>query len=91
MELIDFRIQLEGVGEQKVKKSTVDLIVNQTGEESISVNSDSVVLHGCTIRNIDGDDKVWHHYFKIYNGNEENNIVVKCKVQHPFKITKVKD
>jgi len=91
MELIDFFIQIEGVGEQEIKKSSVHLVVNQVGEESISVNGDSVVLHGCTIRNIMSESDVWHHYFKIRNGNEENSIVVKSRVQHPFKLTRLKD
>lgn len=91
MELIDFLIQIEGVGECEIKRSSVHLVVNQVEEESISINGDSVVLHGCTIRNIMSESDVWHHYFKIYNGNEENSIVVKSRVQHPFKLTKVKD
>ena len=91
MELIDFLIQIEGVEERETKKSSVHLVVNQVSEESISINGDSVVLHGCTIRNIVSENDVWHHYFKIYNGNEESSIVVKSRVQHPFKLTKVKD
>lgn len=91
MELIDFLIQIEGVGEREIKRSSVHLVVNQEEEESISINGDSVVLHGCTIRNIMSESDVWHHYFKICNGNEENSIVVKSRVQHPFKLTKVKD
>ena len=91
MELIDFLIQIEGVGEREIKRSSVHLVVNQEEEESISINGDSVVLHGCTIRNIMSESDVWHHHFKIYNGNEENSIVVKSRVQHPFKLTKVKD
>lgn len=35
MELIDFLIQLDCVGEQETKKSSVNLIVNQEGEELI--------------------------------------------------------
>ena len=91
MKLIDFLIQIEGVGEREIKRSSVHLIVNQVEEESISVNGDSVVLRGCTIRNIMSESDVWHHYFKICNGNEENSIVVKSRVQHPFKLTKVND
>lgn len=91
MELIDFFIQIEGVGEQEIKKSSVHLVVNQVGEESISVNGDSVVLHGCTIRNIESESGVWHHYFKICNDEEQKTIVVKSKVQRPFKLTRLKD
>ena len=91
MELINFLIQLDCVGEQETKKSSVNLIVNQEGEELISKHDNYAVLHNCSIRNIVSKSGVWNHYFKIRTGNEENGVVVKCKVQHPFKITKVKD
>ena len=91
MELIDFLIQIEGVGEREIKRSSVHLVVNQEEEESIPINVDSLVLHGGTIRNIMSESDVWHHYFKICNGNEENSIVVKSRVQHPFKLTRLKD
>lgn len=91
MELINFLIQLDCVGEQETKKSSVNLIVNQEGEELISKHDDYAVLHNCSIRNIEGKSAVWHHYFKIHSGNEKNTIVVESRLQHPFKLTRLKD
>lgn len=93
MELIDYLVQIKSDEERVVKRSAVHLIVNQEGEEIISINHDYVVLYNCSIRNImpDGNSDVWHHYFKIYKDDGENGIVVKSKLQTPFKLTKVKD
>jgi len=91
MELINFLIQLDCIGEQETKKSSVNLIVNQEGEELISKHDNYAVLHNCSIRNIVSESGVWNHYFKIHSGNEKNTIVVESRLQHPFKLTKVKD
>lgn len=93
MELIDFLIQVVNSEGQIVKKSAVHLVVNQEGSEEISINHDYVVLHNCSVRNImpDSNSDEWHHYFRIYKDDGEKGIVVKCKVQFPFKLTKFKD
>ena len=91
MELIDFLIQVEGAGEQEIKKSTVHLVVNQEGKERMSGDIEHTILHNCSIRNIVSDSNEWHHYFKIYGDGNENTVVVKSKLQHPFRITKIED
>lgn len=91
MELIDFLIQIDGVGEQEIKKSTVHLIVNQEGEERISGNNERRILHNCSIRNLVSESSEWHHYFRISNYGNGDGVVVESRLQHPFKISKMKD
>jgi len=55
MELIDYVIQCCKEGE--IKDSTVQLVVNQEGEEKISENHSDLILHNCTIRNIVSENK----------------------------------
>jgi len=89
MELIDYVIQCCKEGE--IKDSTVQLVVNQEGEEKISENHSDLILHNCTIRNIVSENKTWKNYFKIYDDDKRKAIVVHALKDIPFKLTKSKD
>ncbi len=88
MELICFEIQNDGVEGFERQDSTINLVVNQIGEESMTVSSKKVVFHNCTIRNLDTLSDNYNTYFSVYDSLDSKSVVVESNKYDLIKVTR---
>jgi hypothetical protein len=91
MELICYQIQSDGAVGFEKENSTINLVVNQMGEESISFSPKRVILHNCSMRNLETISDNWNQYFSIFDSSDENSVVIDSNKYQSIKITKKKD
>lgn len=91
MELICYQIQSDGVVGFEKENSTINLVVNQMGEESISFSPKRVILHNCSMRNLETISDDWNQYFSIFDSSDEKGVVIDSNKYQSIKITKKKD
>ena len=91
MELICYQIQNDGAVGFERTSSTVNLIVNQNGEESISFSPKRIILHNCSIRNLESISENWNQYFSIFNSSDENSVIIDSNKYQSILLTKKND
>jgi hypothetical protein len=91
MELICYEIQNDGAVGFEKENSTINLVVNQMGEESISFSPKRVILHNCSMRNLETISDDWNQYFSIFDSSDEKGVVIDSNKYQSIKITKKKD
>ena len=91
MELICYQIQSDGAVGFEKENSTINLVVNQMGEESISFSPKRVILHNCSMRNLETISDDWNQYFSIFDSSDEKGVVIDSNKYQSIKITKKKD
>ena len=91
MELLCYEIQNDGAVGFEKENSTINLVVNQMGEESISFSRKRVILHNCSMRNLETISDDWNQYFSIFDSSDEKGVVIDSNKYQSIKITKKKD
>ena len=91
MELLCYEIQNDGAVGFEKENSTINLVVNQMGEESISFSPKRVILHNCSMRNLETISDDWNQYFSIFDSSDEKGVVIDSNKYQSIKITKKKD
>jgi hypothetical protein len=91
MELLCYEIQNDGAIGFEREQSTINLVVNQEGEESISFSPQRIKLHNCTMRNLDCKSDAWNQYFSIIENTKAKEITINSNKYQSIKLTKKKD
>jgi predicted double-glycine peptidase len=91
MKLISYKIQNdEAVGYER-ENSTIHLVVNQEGEESLSFAPKRVKLHNCSIRNLESLSDNYNEYFSVFDSSEGKNVIIESLKYQSIRITKEND
>jgi len=91
MEIVSYEIKNDGAVGFEREESTVYLVVNLEGEESISFSPQRITLHNCSIRNFDCKGETWNRYFSIVEKPEEKAIIINSNKYQSIMITREKD
>ena len=91
MEIVSYEIQNDGAVGFEREESTVYLVVNLEGKESISFSPQRIKLHNCTMRNLDYKSDAWNQYFSIVENSKDKEITINSNKYQSIKLTKKKD
>jgi hypothetical protein len=91
MEIVSYEIKNDGAVGFEREESTVYLVVNLEGKESISFSPQRIKLHNCTMRNLDCKSDAWNQYFSIIENAKAKEITINSNKYQSIKLTKKKD
>ena len=91
MELVSYEIQNDGAVGFEREQSTVYLVINLEGKESISFSPQKITLHNCSMRNLQCKSETWNQYFSIVEKPEEKVIIINSNKYQSIRITREKN
>ena len=91
MKQITYKIQNDGAVGFERQNSTIKLVVNQEGEESVSFNNKRIELHNCNIVSLESLCECYNDYFSVFDSTIGKSIIVESIKYNSIRITKVNE
>jgi hypothetical protein len=91
MKQIHYKIQNDGAVGFERENSTINLTVNQEGEEAISFRPKRIILHNCSIKSLDTISENYNDYFSVFDSTVGKSVIVDSVKYQSIKLIRVND
>ena len=91
MKQITYKIQNDGAVGFERQNSTIKLVVNQEGEESVTFNNKRIELHNCSIAGLESLCECYNDYFSVFDSTVEKSVIVESIKYNSIRLTKVNE
>ena len=91
MKQISYEIQNDGAVGYERQNSTIKLVINQEGEESVTFNNKRIELHNCSIVSLESLCECYNDYFSVFDSTVGKSVIIESIKYNSIRITKVNE